>query len=83
MIAENLQRIHTRIAQACLDAGRPTGSVQLLAVSKTFGADAVVQAHAAGQIAFGENYIQEAVAKITDFGALAAGVALHRADTKQ
>ena len=65
MIAENLQRLHTRIAQACLDAGRPTSSVQLLAVSKTFGADAVVQAHAAGQIAFGENYIQEAVGKIT------------------
>jgi hypothetical protein len=53
------------MAQACLDAGRPSGSVQLLAVSKTFGADAVVQAHAAGQIAFGENYIQEAVDKIT------------------
>lgn len=65
MIAENLQRIHTRMAQACLDAGRPSGSVQLLAVSKTFGADAVVQAHVAGQIAFGENYIQEAVDKIT------------------
>ena len=65
MIAENLQRIHTRMAQACLDAGRPSDSVQLLAVSKTFGADAVVQAHAAGQIAFGENYIQEAVDKIT------------------
>ena len=66
MIAENLQRVHTRIAQACLDAGRPTSSVQLLAVSKTFSADAVAQAHAAGQIAFGENYIQEAVGKITD-----------------
>ena len=66
MIAENLQRVHTRISQACLDAGRPTSSVQLLAVSKTFSADAVAQAHAAGQIAFGENYIQEAVSKITD-----------------
>jgi pyridoxal phosphate enzyme (YggS family) len=65
MIAENLQRIHARIAQACLDAGRPPGSVNLLAVSKTFGADAVAQAHAAGQTAFGENYIQEAVDKIT------------------
>ena len=70
MIAENLQRLHTRIAQACLDAGRPMGSVQLLAVSKTFGADAVVQAHAAGQTAFGENYIQEAVGKITELAHL-------------
>jgi pyridoxal phosphate enzyme (YggS family) len=65
MIAENLQRLHTRIAHACQDAGRPVASVKLLAVSKTFGADAVVQAHAAGQTAFGENYIQEAVDKIT------------------
>lgn len=65
MIAENLQRLHTRIAQVCRDAGRLPQSVKLLAVSKTFGADAVVQAHAAGQIAFGENYIQEAVEKIT------------------
>ena len=70
MIAENLQRLHTRIEQACLDAGRPATSVQLLAVSKTFGADAVVQAHAAGQTAFGENYIQEAVGKITELAHL-------------
>ena len=65
MIADNLQRIRDRIAQACHKADRPTDSVVLLAVSKTFGADAVVQAHAAGQMAFGENYIQEAVEKIT------------------
>ncbi len=70
MIAENLQRLHSRITQACLDAGRLTGSVQLLAVSKTFSADAVVQAHAAGQTAFGENYIQEAVGKITELAHL-------------
>jgi len=65
MIADNLQRIHDRIAQACGKAGRSPDSVALLAVSKTFGADAVAQAHAAGQTAFGENYIQEAVEKIT------------------
>ncbi len=65
MIADNLQRIHDRIAQACGKAGRSPDSVALLAVSKTFDADAVVQAHAAGQAAFGENYIQEAVEKIT------------------
>lgn len=65
MIAENLQRLNTRIAQACRDAGRLPGSVKLLAVSKTFGTDVVAQAHACGQTAFGENYIQEAVAKIT------------------
>ncbi len=64
MIAENLHHVQTRIAQACTQAGRAEGAVRLLAVSKTFGADAVAQAHAAGQTAFGENYIQEAVEKI-------------------
>jgi pyridoxal phosphate enzyme (YggS family) len=65
MIADNLYRVQTRIAQACAKAARPEGAVQLLAVSKTFGLDSVVQAHAAGQCAFGENYIVEAVDKIT------------------
>lgn len=65
MIADNLSQVRTRLAQACSQAGRDAGAVTLLAVSKTFGADAVVQAHAAGQTAFGENYIQEAVDKIT------------------
>jgi pyridoxal phosphate enzyme (YggS family) len=65
MIADNLHRIHQRMAQACQASGREPETVRLLAVSKTFGADAVAHAHAAGQTAFGENYIQEAVDKIT------------------
>jgi len=65
MIADHLQQVRQRIAQACQQAGRAPDAVALLAVSKTFGADAVRAAHAAGQIAFGENYIQEAVDKIT------------------
>ena len=64
MIAENLHRVEMRIVQACAQAGRKAGAVSLLAVSKTFGADAVQAAFAAGQRAFGENYIQEAVDKI-------------------
>ncbi|MGI9134997.1 MAG: YggS family pyridoxal phosphate-dependent enzyme [Rhodoferax sp.] len=64
MIAENLQQVRAQIAQACLQAGRSPSAVALLAVSKTFGADAVGQAYAAGQSAFGENYIQEALEKI-------------------
>ena len=64
MIADNLHRVRSRIAQACRQAGRPEGAVALLAVSKTFPAEAVRQAHGAGQTAFGENYIQEAVDKI-------------------
>ena len=63
-IAENLQTVHERMARACQNAGRAPGSVRLLAVSKTFAADDVRQAYAAGQTAFGENYIQEGVDKI-------------------
>ena len=65
LIADHLQRVQVRIRQACESAGRPPASVRLLAVSKTFGPEAVREAHAAGQTAFGENYIQEAVDKIT------------------
>jgi pyridoxal phosphate enzyme (YggS family) len=64
MIPLNLQAVHARIAEACARAGRPEGSVRLLAVSKTFDADAVRQAWAAGQRAFGENYVQEGVEKV-------------------
>lgn len=63
-IACNLQQVLGRIARACAAAQRDPGSVSLLAVSKTFGADAVAEAVAAGQRAFGENYIQEGVNKI-------------------
>lgn len=64
VIAENLQRVQSRLQVACQQAGRDLATVRLLAVSKTFDADAVRQAHAAGQMAFGENYIQEGVDKI-------------------
>jgi PLP dependent protein len=62
-IALNLQRVQERIARACAAAGRDVNEVTLLAVSKTFGPDAVREAHHAGATAFGENYIQEAVEK--------------------
>lgn len=63
-IAANLQSVRTRIATACASAGRPVRDVTLLAVSKTFGPEAVREAYLAGQKAFGENYIQEAVEKM-------------------
>jgi pyridoxal phosphate enzyme (YggS family) len=63
-IPNNLQRVHERIAAACAQAQRPVTDVTLLAVSKTFGPEAVREAYDAGQRAFGENYIQEAVEKI-------------------
>jgi PLP dependent protein len=64
-IAQQLQAVHARMALACDKANRPPQAVQLLAVSKTFDNQAVMDAAAAGQRAFGENYIQEAVDKIT------------------
>ncbi len=63
-IAENLSRVTQAIARAAATAGRPEADVQLLAVSKTFGAEAVIEAAAAGQSAFGENYLQEALDKM-------------------
>ena len=64
-ISTQLSAVRQRIHDACLAAGRAPTAVKLLAVSKTFDADAVQAAIAAGQTLFGENYIQEAVKKMT------------------
>lgn len=64
MIADKLWQVHERVARACTQAARPVQSVTLLVVSKTFGADAVRAAVAAGESRFGENYVLEGVAKI-------------------
>lgn len=58
-----LAAVRRRIAAACAAAGRPEESVRLLAVSKTFPAEAVQALAAAGQREFGENYVQEAIDK--------------------
>jgi pyridoxal phosphate enzyme (YggS family) len=63
-IAENLAEIRSRIQDSCRRAGRGAGSVELIAVSKTFPADAVRDAVSAGQLAFGESRLQEAEPKI-------------------
>ena len=64
-ISANLQAVRQRIANAARACGRNPAEVGLVAVSKTFGADAVAAAHVCGQLAFGENHAQEAVEKIT------------------
>jgi PLP dependent protein len=64
MIGDNLQAVMSRIAAAVAGAGRPPGSVRLLAVSKTRPAARIAEAEAAGQRAFGENYVQEALEKM-------------------
>jgi hypothetical protein len=76
-IGSNLQEVRGRIAKACAEAGRDANSVTLLAVSKTFGAQAVREAHAAGARAFGENYVQEALAKMEQLADLRTQVEWH------
>ena len=77
MIADNLAALRQRIAAACLAAGRPVQSITLLAVSKTMGAQAVREAHGCGQTQFGENYVQEAVEKITALAELRGQLQWH------
>ena len=69
MIVRNLQSVRDRILTACIAAGRAPSSVRLLAVSKKFSAEAVLDAHGGGQLAFGENYITEGVEKMTALNA--------------
>jgi PLP dependent protein len=63
-ITLNMQAVGEVIATAAAEARRPRDSVRLLAVSKTFGPEAVIEAASAGQRAFGENYVQEGVDKV-------------------
>ena len=63
-IADNLGTVTRRIQKATLKAGREPGSVRLMAVSKTRQASDLRAAYEAGQKAFGENYLQEALTKI-------------------
>jgi pyridoxal phosphate enzyme (YggS family) len=58
-IAANLQQLHNRIADACARAHRSPAEVALMAVSKMHPAEAILEAHAAGQRLFGENRVQE------------------------
>ena len=76
IIAENLQAVEATIGAACAAGGRARNEVNLLAVSKTFPAEAVVEAMAAGQRAFGENYLQEAVDKMAEVARLQPGTAI-------
>ena len=65
-LREHYEGVLARIHAACDKAHRPAGSVRLIAVSKTFAADHVLALAALGQRAFGESYLQEALAKISD-----------------
>ncbi len=76
-IANNLQEVKGRISRAASTHGRAVDAVCLLAVSKTFGADAVREAHAAGQCWFGENYVQESLDKIEALADLRTRIEWH------
>jgi pyridoxal phosphate enzyme (YggS family) len=75
--ASSLARVRAEIAAACVVAGRTPDSVTLIAVSKTFGADAIEPVIAVGQQVFGENRVQEAKAKWPALRASHPGIALH------
>src|SRR5215813_1307810 len=72
-----LAKVQAEIARACAEAGRDPASVTLVAISKTFGADAIEPVIAAGQRVFGENRVQEAKAKWPALQARHGGLELH------
>ncbi len=76
-IEAKLQQVRARIVGARATVQGPVQSVTLVAVSKTFAAEAVRAAHAAGQRAFGENYVQEGLAKIEALADLRAQIEWH------
>lgn len=72
-IAANLQAVRARIERAARAAHRRADEIALLAVAKTFPAERILEAYAAGQRAFGESYAQEGVEKITALASIASG----------
>jgi len=72
-----LDAVRQEIARACREAGRDPAGVTLVAVSKTFGAEAIEPVIAAGQRVFGENRVQEAKSKWPDLRARHPGLELH------
>lgn len=75
-IAANLERVRNEIADACARAHRDPSSVALMAVSKMHPAEAIIEAHTAGQRLFGENRVQEAESKLPLLNAL-DGLQMH------
>jgi len=73
---ENLERVEGAIVAACRAAGRSRGEVELMAVSKTFPAEAIAEAAALGIRLFGENRVQEFEKKSAELGAMEAGSGL-------
>ena len=77
LIETPLTKVRDQIARACVDAGRDPASVTLVAISKTFGANAIEPVIAEGQRVFGENRVQEAKAKWPSLKERHGGIELH------
>jgi pyridoxal phosphate enzyme (YggS family) len=77
VLSSGLAAVRAEIERACREASRDPAGVTLVAVSKTFGADAIEPVIAAGQRVFGENRVQEAKAKWPALTARHAGIELH------
>src|SRR6185437_14114986 len=75
--SSGITAVRDEIGRACRDAGRDPAGVTLVAVSKTFGAEAIEPVIAAGQRVFGENRVQEAKMKWPAITARHAGIELH------
>jgi PLP dependent protein len=76
-LPNELASVENEIARACKEARRERSSVTLIAVSKTFAADAIAPVIAAGQRVFGENRVQEAKAKWPELMSAHPGLVLH------
>lgn len=76
-LSPGLVRVQSEIVRACRDANRDPAEVTLVAVSKTFGAEAIEPVISAGQRVFGENRVQEAKAKWPPLLSKHAGIQLH------
>src|SRR5215510_713591 len=77
VVESPLTKVRAEIASACRDAKRDPASVTLVAISKTFGAEAIEPVIAAGQRVFGENRVQEAKAKWPALKERHPGIELH------
>lgn len=71
-LSENLEQLEERIAEACRAAGRARSEVELMAVSKTFPAEAIIEAASLGLTLFGENRVQEFAGKTAQIESLRA-----------
>lgn len=80
-LAENLARLEEAIMSACRRAGRSRGEIELMAVSKTFPANAIIEAEKLDLRLFGENRVQEFAAKAADLKPLRADGAIAASDT--